>query len=378
MKLIAVTGTRADFGLWLPVLREIGRRGRADARVELLVTGMHLDPRFGSTVREVRAAGFPIAAEVAASPEGDGRADMAAGLGTTLASLAPVLEDAAPDWLLLLGDRGEQLAAGLAALHLGIAVAHLHGGERTLGAVDDAFRDMITRLAHIHLVADASSAERLRRLGEAPWRITVTGAPGLDDLAHVDAAAVSAVGERFGVADEPYAVVIVHPETVGRADPRGLLDAVLDAVAEAGLPAVAILPNADAGGRGIRETLLARASELRGVEASLPRDEYVALVAGASVLIGNSSSGIIEAPLLGVPAVNVGDRQRGRLRGDNVIDVAPDRVAIRDAIATATSPAFRERLSRTSPYGTGRAAPRIVDAILEQPIDDRLLVKEVA
>src|SRR5687768_14250797 len=157
MKLLVVTGTRADFGLWRPVLDEIIRREVPDLEVALLVTAMHLDERFGLTATEIRASGYPIAAEVPCSPGGDSRTEMAQALGTALTSVAPAIDAARPDWVLLLGDRGEQLAAGLAALHLGRAVAHLHGGERTLGAVDDALRDMITRLAHLHFVADRSS-----------------------------------------------------------------------------------------------------------------------------------------------------------------------------------------------------------------------------
>ena len=378
MRLLVVTGSRADYGLWRPVLGEIERRGLPDLVVGLLVTGMHLDERFGLTADEVRASGRRIVAEIPTSPDGDGRAEMAQALGVAVTAMAPVIESDGPDWLLLLGDRGEQLAAALAGLHLGVAIAHLHGGERTLGAVDDAIRDMVTRLAHLHFVADASAAARLVRLGEEPWRIHVTGAPGLDDLAGTRPDAVDAIRGRLKLGHDRYAIVVYHPETVGRAAPVADLREVLAGVAHAGLPTVAILPNTDAGGRAIRDDLLAAASNLRAVVPSLPRDEYAALLAGAAVIVGNSSSGIIEAPLLRVPAVNVGDRQKGRLRGDNVIDVPAERAAIREAIATALSDSFRGRLSGVSPYGSGRSAPRILDALLDQPTDDRLLVKEVA
>lgn len=381
MKMLVVTGTRADFGLWSPVLRELERRAVSDLEVGLLVTGMHFDARFGFTADEVRSSGHRVLAEVPIDPNAaqaaDSRAAMASTLGATISSMAPELDALRPDWLLLLGDRGEQLAAGLVALHLGTAIAHVHGGERTLGAVDDAFRDMMTRLAHLHLVADPSAAERIRALGEPAWRVRITGAPGLDDLA---AAAVDGreVLARFGLVEDAYAVVIQHPETVGDADAIEAVDAIFGALADAQLPTVAILPNNDAGGRSIRDALLARSDQLRAVVASLPRQEYAALLAGATVLVGNSSSGIIEAPLLRVPAINVGDRQRGRLRGDNVLDVPPSRSAIREAIETARAPAYRNALSGVSPYGGGDAAVRIVDELLSQPINERLLVKEVA
>ena len=378
MKLLVVTGTRADFGLWRPVLDEIDRRAMPDLQLALLVTAMHLDERFGFTASEVRASGYRIAAEVPCSPVGDSRTEMAQALGVALNAMAPAVEAEDPDWVLLLGDRGEQLAAGLAALHLGRAIAHLHGGERTLGAVDDALRDMITRLAHLHFVADESAAARVERLGEAPWRIHRTGSPGLDGLDAVDPDAGQAMRDRYGLGTDPYAVIIYHPETVGRTDPVEVLEGILGAVADAGLTSVAILPNSDAGGRAMRSALIDRAPELRAVIASLPREEYVALLAGASVLVGNSSSGIIEAPMLRVPAVNVGDRQRGRVRGDNVIDVPSDRESVRRATQAAATAEFRGRLSGRSPYGSGGAAPEIVDALLAQPLDARLLIKEVA
>lgn len=372
MRALAVTGTRADWGLWVPVLAEMRRRGGVE--IEVLVTGMHLDDRFGATVWEVRSSGYPIAAEVPGVAQGDSRIDMVVALGTTIAAMAPVIGQRAPDWVLVLGDRGEQLAAALIALHQGLAVAHVHGGERTLGAVDDAMRDMVSRVAHLHFVADESAAARLGRLGEAPWRIHVSGAPGLDDLVQLR----DRRGPAGGAPDRPYAVVIHHPETVGDSEPVAAVELIFEIVRERGLDAVAILPNSDAGGGAVRNAILARASELSAVVPSLPRAEYVRLLSHAAVLIGNSSSGLIEAPLLKLPTVNVGDRQRGRLRGDNVIDANVDRDSISAALDRALSAEFRAGLSGVSPYGSGDASRRIVDALLSVPIDRRLLIKEVA
>jgi GDP/UDP-N,N'-diacetylbacillosamine 2-epimerase (hydrolysing) len=377
LRLLLVTGTRADFGLWLPVLAEASRRSeRLDAR--LLVTAMHLDARFGETVREIRQAGVPIVAEVACTPDGDSRADMAAALGVATSGIAHVLADERPDWLLLLGDRGEQAAAALVALHLDLPVAHLHGGEVTRGAVDDALRDVISRIAHLHLPATGDAELRLRAMGEEAWRIRVVGAPGLDQLAEKAAGDLDTLRHRHGLGAGAYLLVAQHPETVGDRDPVTDLAATLDAVGRAGLPALAILSNADAGGRAMVDLLTAAADAGRiKVVDSLPRDDYVTLLAGAAALVGNSSSGIIEAPFLGVPAVNVGGRQEGRTRGDNELDAAPEADAIERAIRAAMDPAFRSRLSRRSPYGDGRAAPRILDALEKTPRDRRLLEKHV-
>lgn len=375
LRLLLVTGTRAEFGLWLPVLREAEQREGVEA--SLLVTAMHLDPRFGHTVDEVRRSGHRIAAEVPCSAEGDSRPEMAASLGRALEALAPVVAAQDPGWLLVLGDRGEQLAAALGALHTGTPVAHLHGGEVTRGAVDDTLRDLVSRIAHLHLVANHAAAERLQRLGEAPWRIHEVGAPGLDLLHQEAAADLRTLRDRYGLGgDGPYLLVVHHPQTVGRDRGVADLDAILDAVGSTGLPALAVFPNADAGGRAMIERLTASGERLRSVP-SLPRGDYATLLGGAAALVGNSSSGIIEAPLLGVPAINVGERQEGRTRGDNVLDVPVDPHAIAAAIARALEPAFRNGLSRRSPYGDGHAATRILDLLQRTPRDQRLLSKRV-
>lgn len=358
--LLFVTGTRADFGLWVPVLEAAERAGM---RPRLLVTAMHLDERFGLTVEEVRASGHAIAAEVPSTAEGDTRAEMSVSLGRAIQVVTPVLEAEQPDRLLVLGDRGEQLAAGLAAMHLGVPVAHVHGGERTAGAVDDTIRDLLSRIASLHLTATEAARDELLRLGVDPGRIEVTGAPGLDVIAARSTAADAAIRGRYGVGGGAYLVVAQHPETVGDEDPVGQLGATLGAVERIGLPAVAILANADAGGRRMGGLLEGANSELLHVHRSIPHLDFLALLAGAAAIVGNSSSGIIEAPMLGVPAINVGRRQDGRTRGDNVIDVPAERDAIMGALQRALTPGFRSGLSHRSPYGDGHAAERIVSRL---------------
>jgi GDP/UDP-N,N'-diacetylbacillosamine 2-epimerase (hydrolysing) len=370
--LLAVTGSRADFGLWRPVLDEASRRG-VEAR--LLVTGMHLDARFGNTAEEVRRSGYAIAGEVPCTPEGDTRTEMAAAVGVALEGMSPIVAQDAPDWLLVLGDRGEQLAAALAALHLGVPVAHLHGGEVTRGAVDDTVRDLVTRIAHLHLVATVDAAARLLTLGEEAWRVHRVGAPGLDSLRAEASGDAQALRSGLGLPPNgPYLLVVQHPETVGAERSADDLAQTLEAVRRSGLPALVVYPNADAGGRAMIERLAGAGRPFRTVP-SLPRTEFATLLAHAAALVGNSSSGLIEAPLLGIPAVNVGRRQEGRTRGDNVIDARPDAGAITAAIRRATSEEFRIGLSRSSPYGDERAAERIVDLLLTTPRDDRLLAK---
>jgi UDP-hydrolysing UDP-N-acetyl-D-glucosamine 2-epimerase len=334
---------------------------------------MHLDPAFGLTVREVRAAGYPIAAEVPCTPASDSASDMAAAIGVATVGMAPVIAHERPDWLLLLGDRGEQLAAAIVAMHLPIPIAHIAGGDRTLGAVDDTIRDMITRAAHLHFVTSAEAATRLRALGEREWRIRLVGSPGLDDLPALAAADPGPVRDRYGLpATGPYLLILQHAETRANRDPAADMEATLAATAAVGLPRVAILPNADAGGRAMAARL--KAADNVRVFASVPRADFAVLLAHAAVLVGNSSAGFTEAPLLRVPAVNVGRRQAGRVRGDNLIDVEPRSAEIEAAVRRALDPSVRRHLSGRSPHGDGGAARRIVEALAE-PIHGRLLDK---
>lgn len=376
MRMTLVTGTRADLGLWLPIIREAQRR--PEFEVGLLVTAMHLDPRFGDTVREVRDIGARIVAEVACTPAGDSLADMAAALGDAVRGMAPVLAHDRPDWLVLLGDRGEQAAAALVALHLGLPVAHLHGGEVTAGAVDDTLRDVVSRVSHLHLVATPGAARRLTALGEEAWRIHEVGAPGLDLLLAEAGGDLARLRVQFDLGPGAYVLLVQHSQTVGGRDAAADLAASLEAVGRLGLPVLAVFPNADAGGRAMVETLRGahEAGTVQPVE-SLPRADYATLLAAAAALVGNSSSGLIEAPLLGTPAVNVGDRQAGRTRGDNVIDVPAEPDAIEAALRRATAPGFRAGLARRSPYGDGRTAPRVLDRLEATPRDARLLEKHV-
>jgi GDP/UDP-N,N'-diacetylbacillosamine 2-epimerase (hydrolysing) len=374
LRLLLVSGTRADFGLWTPILREAQRRDGVGASI--LATAQHLDPRFGGTIDEVRASGWRIAAEVPCTPIGDGRSDMATALGTALIGMGPAIERDAPDWLLVLGDRGEQLAAALVAAHVGLAVAHLHGGEITLGTVDNTVRDLVSRIAHLHLPATEAATSRLGAMGEDAWRIHTVGAPGLDLLRDEASGDLGALRRQHGLGEGPYLVVIQHPETVGARDSAADLQATLEAVRLSGLRSIGLFPNADAGGRAMLVPLADPPPGMR-VVPSLPRGEYATLLAGAAALVGNSSSGMIEAPALRVPAVNVGERQAGRTRGDNVIDAAADADSIVNAIRRAVAPDFVAGLSGRSPYGDGATAPRVLDALQAMPRDGRLLRKHV-
>ena len=366
-----VTGTRADYGLFSEPLKRIREHNELD--LQLIVTGMHLDPKFGDTVKDIEADGMPIAARVENLTGGDTGADQARSVGRAIEGITNALEDIKPDVLIVLGDRGEMLAGAIAAAHLNIPVAHVHGGEVS-GTVDELVRHAITKLSHVHLAATEDAAERLRRMGEEPARIHVVGAPGLDYLSRFDPVPIPV--------KKPFVIFTQHPVTLEMDQAAQQMETSLEALEAAKVDVVATYPNADAGGRAMI-AVLDRWSKDHGwlhVAPSLGQRKFASALKEASAIVGNSSSGIIEAPFFGLPVVNVGTRQEGRLRADNVIDVAYDREAIRAAIVCAlTDEAFIARARHTkNPYGDGHAGERIVEILARLELGPKLLNKRVA
>jgi UDP-hydrolysing UDP-N-acetyl-D-glucosamine 2-epimerase len=286
-----------------------------------------------------------------------------------------------PDLIVLLGDRFEMLSAAVAALPFALPVAHIHGGEESLGAMDNQIRHAITKLAHLHFASAESHARHIARMGEEPWRIHTVGAPGLDRIRTTEFLSRRAVGEALGLPPAGrWLVVTFHPVTLEYSDTADHVEELLAALdkVEGGL--VMTYPNADTAGRTIIERIEAFAASRPRVRLvkSLGDLLYLSLLTHADAMVGNSSSGIIEAPSFGLPAVNVGSRQRGRLRGPNVIDVGASRDEILRGIEVALAPGFRERLRGIpNPYGDGRAAPRIVRVLREVLLDAQLIQKKL-
>lgn len=366
-----ISGTRADFGLMRRTLDAI----QADPSLDLAVvaTGMHLSPSHGDTIREVEASGLRIAARIPVPMEPATGATMARGIATMIQGITRTLEEERPDLVLLLGDRGEMLAGAIAAIHLGIAVAHVHGGERS-GTVDEPVRHAISKLAHIHLTATPQARERLVRMGEDPAHVHVTGAPGLDGLADIAPASRAAVAARYGLDPaRPLALMVYHPVLQEAASARRDTITVLDAVDAAGFQALVLMPNADAGSDHVRDALEARRGH-PGVTllTHLERSDFLDAMAIADVMIGNSSAGIIEAASFGTPVVNVGSRQNLRERNANVVDVAADADALTDALTAAIA---RGRHAPANIYGDGHAAARIVTILRDTALDARLMAK---
>jgi UDP-hydrolysing UDP-N-acetyl-D-glucosamine 2-epimerase len=340
---------------------------------------MHLSDRHGHTVDEIVAEGWPIIARVAIPVVGDTPEKMAHSMGMGTAAMGAALALERPDILLVLGDRFEMFAAAMAAVPFSIPLAHIHGGELTLGAMDDAFRHCLTKLSHLHFPATAAYGRRIMQMGEEPWRVTVAGAPALDAFMTEDALPDAVVAERLGFAlDDAPALVTLHSETRGHVPPSLLADRTITALADLPCPIIITAPNADPGGAEIAEKLKHfAAGRARTVYVeSLGARAYRTILARARVMIGNSSSGLIEAASFRLPVVNIGERQAGRVRAANVIDTPADTAAIEKAVARAESDAFRATLSGlVNPYGDGHASARIVSVLRDVPLDMRLMTK---
>ena len=372
-----VTGSRADYGHLLPVLRKI--REAPDLALHLLVTGMHLAPEFGLTVRQVEADGFALGDRIEMLLSSDTPDGIARSMGLGTIGFAQSFSRLRPDLLVVLGDRFEIHAAALAALPFAIPVAHIHGGEVTSGVIDDALRHSITKLSHLHFAATEESARRVIQMGEEPWRVEVCGAPGLDQLRTIQPLDADALSTEYDlVLQPPPLLVTYHPVTLEPGQAERQVRELLGALEASGMPVVFTTPNADAGGRLITEALaeFVRAHPSARLLANLGTQAYWSLMRQAAAMVGNSSSGIIEAPSFGVPVINIGTRQQGRVRAGNVIDVGCCREEILDGIRTAVSPAFRARLKgMRNPYGDGHAAERIVKRLEAVALDEALIRK---
>lgn len=354
MRRIAVlTSGRQDWG----ILRSTCRALRDDPRFDLrlLVGGMHCEARFGATERMIADEGFAAAERLPWADDGDAAVHAARAVELVAAALARQT----PDALVLVGDRFETAAAGLAATLARVPLVHLHGGEVTEGAFDDALRNALTKLSHLHLVSHPDHARRVIALGEAPDAVHVVGAPGLDNLRRDDLADRAELERHLGIElAAPVVIVTLHPATLG-ADPAAEAAAVAAVMTRVAATYVITLPSADPGNEAIRAALSVPGPRRAVVEA-LGERRYWGLLRIADAVLGNSSSALIEAPALGVPAINIGDRQKGRLRAATVIDV-PDADA--DQIAAALRGALAERPPPASPYGDAGSAERIVEIL---------------
>ncbi len=376
-KIAVVTTSRADYSHLYWPLHDLARHPDVDLR--LIVLGAHLSPEFGETVKEIEKDGFPIAAKLECLLSSDTDVGMAKTLGLAVLSLADLLGQMRPDLLLLIADRYEMLAPAAVALTLRIPIAHIEGGEISEGAIDDAVRNALTKMSHIHFTSTDNARDRVIAMGEEAWRVHRAGAPSLDHLRRSSLLTRESLQERLSLDLGTRTVVVAyHPVTIVR-DTTQEADSLFAALASIDGPFVFCYPNSDAGSYGLLERtrgFVAQRSDAK-VFVNLDAVTYWSLLRQVTALIGNSSSGIMEAASFGLPVVNIGLRQKGRERARNVLDVAPDATAIVQAIAQARSSAFRESLAGlVNPYGDGHAAEKIVQVLATTGLSEALLIKK--
>ncbi len=370
MRVLSVSSSRADVGILAPVWQALAADPSAELHV--LLTGMHV------TDDSAARAALPSVAVVHKGGEDLGGASpgsAAAAMAAIVAAAGKVCADVKPDYLLIIGDRLDMIPAALAALPYNLPLVHLHGGELSQGAVDDRVRHALTKLSHVHCVATVEAAERLCRMGEEPWRIHVTGAPGLDTLLNALPMSVEEIRADLGLrALEALRLVTVHPETNSE-QPAAPLDAVLAGLEAAPAPTVFTSPNSDPGGAVFRRRIEAFTEKHSWAvfRDTLGTELYANVMRHASVMVGNSSSGIIEAGCFGLRVINVGRRQDGRARGPNVHDCPNDAGEVGRLLDKLKAPATG--LPSRSLYGDGRSGPRIAQIMTHLPDRDRLLRK---
>ena len=373
-RIVYVTGTRADFGLMRSTLLSLNDSPLIS--LEVIVTGMHLSEKYGLTVKDIESSGLMIMSRVPVTLEPETGKTMALAMSAMLREFTAIFDDDRPDLILVLGDRGEMLAAAVAALYLSIPVAHIHGGERS-GTIDESIRHAVSKLAHIHFVATEESRSRLIALGESPSSIYVTGAPGLDGIKELASYSRSSLVRKFDlIYEQAICLLVFHPVVQESASSGAQAEIVLEALSRiSGLQIICVLPNADSGSELIRQQMDVKKYPSLHAYKNLTREEFVSFMRIADVMVGNSSSGIIEAASFGTPVINLGSRQQLRQRNSNVLDVGFDRQAIIRAVDMAIKQG--KLLHMQNVYGEGSAGGTIVDILESLRIDSELLDKVI-
>lgn len=372
-----VTVGRSDYSIYRPLLRRI--TAHPDLELRMLVSGMHLEEKYGLTARIIEADGFPIQARIPVLQEQDTPEGVAAAMGAGVTGFGQYFAHEPPDLLVVLGDRFEMFAAALAAVPFNLPILHLHGGELSEGAMDDRFRHGLTKMSHLHGVATAAYRQRVIQLGEEPWRVLQCGALSLDNLRDIRRLTRAELEQRFHLdLSTPPLLVTLHPTTSEYEQAAPQTDALLAALRALGQPVIFTMPNADMAGQVIRARLEAFCRQVptaRAVENFGP-EGYFSILAEVSAMVGNSSSGLLEAPSFALPVVNIGNRQKGRLRAGNVLDVPFEAEAIAATIRRALTPEFRASCRGFEHFfGDGHAAEKLVELIAGTPLDHRLLDK---
>ncbi|CAI8998566.1 UDP-N-acetyl-D-glucosamine 2-epimerase, UDP-hydrolysing [Brevibacillus sp. IT-7CA2] len=380
-KVLGVTGIRSEYDIMSSVFRAIDSHPMLD--LELIVTGAHLSDAYGLTVNEIKQDGFKIADEIESLLNSDQASARVKGLAIQLQGLIQAVKKVEPEFLLVLGDREESMTTALVGAYMNIPVAHIAGGDRVVGNVDDQIRHAVSKLAHLHFVTNQDSADRLLKMGEQSFRVYNTGNPGLDRIREVPLLSREELSERLGFKiedQEPLILLIQHVISTEIDEAYFQMKQTLEAVRKLGIKTIISYPNSDAGSQQLINAL----QEYKDLPfiymaKNIPRLEFINIMRQADCLLGNSSSGILEAPLLKLPVINVGNRQKGRLHAENVQFVPHDVEAITGAVRKAIHDTDYKNLVKNcvNPYGDGFSSQKIANILAEIEIDEKLLVKDI-
>ncbi|MCR2048345.1 UDP-N-acetylglucosamine 2-epimerase [Acetatifactor muris] len=378
-RIVVLTATRAEYGLLKPIMEKLKSDPYYDTRI--VVTGMHLSPEFGMTVREIKSDNVPIDKKIEIVLSSDTPVALSKSMGLALISFSEYFEECRPDALMVLGDRYETLAVCCAAMNARIPIFHLHGGETTEGAIDEAIRHSITKMSYLHFTSTEGYRKRVIQMGEAPDRVFNIGAMGVENALNIPCMSVVELEESIGFAlGERYAVGTFHPVTLEKATAGRQMEELLAAVDQhKDIRYLFTGANSDTDGRNINQMLkdYAKCNDNFCFVDSLGIKRYLSALKNSLFVIGNSSSGLVEAPSFKIPTINIGDRQRGRISGETVIHCKPERDAIGEAIHKAMDGSFREAIKKAgNPYGDGHTSEKIVEIIKDYFVNDRIDIKK--
>lgn len=378
-KIVILTATRAEYGLLMPIIKKLTDMQGIETKVA--VTGAHLSPEFGMTVNEIEKDGISIDKKIEILLSGDTPVSISKSMGLAMISFAEYFEESRPDALLVLGDRYETLAVCSVAANARIPIIHLYGGETTEGAVDEAVRHAITKMSYLHFTSTDDYRKRVIQLGEDPTRVFSAGAMGVENALSIKRMDKKELEVSLGCdLGEKYAVGTFHPVTLENASAAQQVDELIEAIRHfRDITFLFTKANADADGRIINKKLAEYATEASNVILvdSLGMVRYLSAISHAEFVIGNSSSGLIEVPSFQIPTINIGDRQKGRIQGETVINCAPDHAEIISAISKAMSEEFRDKIGNSiNPYGDGRTSDKIVTVVKDFLINEKFNLKK--
>ncbi len=381
LKILAITGIRSEYFILQPVFEEF--LSRKNVELKAIVTGAHLSPLYGNTYKLIEKDGYDII-KLETLLSSDKLSGRCKSVGIQIMGLTDIVSREKPDWLLVLGDREESITTAIVGTYLNIPVAHLCGGDRVVGNIDDSIRHAVTKLAHLHFPTTKENGERIIKMGEEPWRVHVVGNPALDSIRKQPYLGLDYINGKLGTnikENEPFILLIKHPLSSEVELAEKQMEITMEAISELGYKTIVIYPNSDAGNYGMIQVIKKYEKKFDFIKAfeTLPRDIFVNLQRKTALLLGNSSAGILEAPFLGLPVVNIGSRQKQRQHSENIIFVPHDKEKIKEAINKVINDKEFIRICKncSNPYGDGYSSKRIVDIILSTPLNSELLNKQI-